>query len=383
MKKNCSLILLGLILLLGTWLRFRDLHLPREMYFDEVYHVPTIDLIAHDDPRAFEWWHQELTTEYGTGTYVDWLHPPLAKLIQAFSLKAFGLHPWSWRAPSALAGVLLILVVYSLARELWGPQSWASLIAALLASIDGLALTMSRIAMNDIFLTLWCALAVFFFWRWWRANRETDWWLWTLGASFALASKWTGIFLWGFFGTWLLIDHRFSPAFHRRASQKWWQLVTSVLVAVLVYLFAYLPLFHYHDWSHFLELHEQILSYQLGLDATHPFASPAWMWPWGFKSVLWYADDNAGIQIWERPFYFSWYFCLGCLFVSFFWLSSRQLGKERPQFTYLLLAYFWLWAPWLFSPRILFLHHYLPALPFLWVLSGRVFEKICCSTDKV
>ena len=37
---------------------------------------------------------------------------------------------------------------------------------------------------------------------------------------------------------------------------------------------------------------------------------------------------------------------------------------------FLLLGYFCLWLPWILSPRIMYFHHYLPALPCLWVLTG-------------
>ena len=49
------------IVLLGGWLRCRDLDVPATYMFDEVYHIPTINLIARGHPWAWEWWHLELT----------------------------------------------------------------------------------------------------------------------------------------------------------------------------------------------------------------------------------------------------------------------------------------------------------------------------------
>jgi dolichyl-phosphate-mannose--protein O-mannosyl transferase len=41
--------------------------------------------------------------------------------------------------------------------------------------------------------------------------------------------------------------------------------------------------------------------------------------------------------------------------------------RRDPPVVILLAGYLAFWAPWLMSPRIMFLYHYLPSLPFLYI----------------
>lgn len=41
-----------------------------------------------------------------------------------------------------------------------------------------------------------------------------------------------------------------------------------------------------------------------------------------------------------------------------------------------LTIYFIVWLPWIFSPRIMFMYHYLPAIPFASILVGYMLTNI-------
>src|SRR3972149_5077604 len=108
---------LSLFALLGiglfSWLtRTYRLDFPDGYVFDETYHVPAIRLIAANDPRAFEWWHGPI---YSLDNH-DWLHPPVAKYIQAGFYNYFGQDAFSWRLASAVFGVAGIGLVYIVAQ---------------------------------------------------------------------------------------------------------------------------------------------------------------------------------------------------------------------------------------------------------------------------
>jgi len=383
---------------IGGWLRLHDLGAPHEYMFDEVYHVPTFILMSRGDVRAYQWWHQELTDEFGAGTYIDWLHPPLAKLIQAAFYRFLPEGSLAWRLPSAVMGMVLIAVVWLLARALWPDKPWAWFLAALLASIDGLAVAMSRIGMNDIFVTSFAALAL---WAYWRqvhsAGQKNGWlWAWVIFTGLSCASKWSGVWLLPFFGAWewgrLHVWHQID------GKTAFWRLILVSSTVALIYLLSYGQMFVLggtlrHLWA----LHEQIWHYQMHLDATHPYASKAWQWPSGLHPVLFYRSDE-GREYWNRPFYPSWYLALGCLAVTVITLigswrqndpkkavkghkqSSREriatFARDHERELFLLLSYFALWTPWIFSPRIMYFHHYLPALPPLWVLSGAIIADL-------
>ena len=160
--KNLSTPTFLLMILLATSFLFRTIRLnnPSTYIFDEVYHVPTIRAYSQNNPQAYEYWQKapEPNTAY------DWLHPPLAKLIQATSIKLLGDNSLAWRLPSAIFGTVSIAALYFLALTIFKNQKLA-LLSAVIFSLDNLQLTMSRITMNDIFLTTWLIFALKFFYQ--------------------------------------------------------------------------------------------------------------------------------------------------------------------------------------------------------------------------
>lgn len=109
---------------------------------DEVHYVPD----ARDVLRFGTESDTRVPTE-DDGAYV--VHPPLGKMVIAAGIAVLGDRPEGWRIGGALFGIAGVLILFALARRLFGDARWALLAAGLLA-IDGLWLTMSRVAMLDI-----------------------------------------------------------------------------------------------------------------------------------------------------------------------------------------------------------------------------------------
>lgn len=396
MSKRLLYCLFALIVAMGAFLRLYRLGTPADYKFDEIYHVPTFILISRGDARAYEWWHQELTSEFGDGAYIDWLHPPLAKLIQASIFLLGGNKPAVWRLASGLFGIAMVIAVFAFARSLFPHSPATALLAAALIAIDGLAISMSRIAMNDIFVSTWCVVALYGYWQFCRRPRgphQIKWlWVWTLATGFACASKWSGWLLFPFYFFWEMLQVTIFNLYRDRV--VWARLLFSGCITLIIYVLSYGQMFALgYGWSHFIQLHDQILNYQLHLDATHTYASKAYEWPLGLKPVHLYHDAQTGANYWNKPFYPSWYLCLGALvalliflvidFVKHLQKRQSNLADRVAAFThtheavlFCLLAYFALWTPWLFSPRIMYFHHYLPAVPFLTILAGRVLAAL-------
>ncbi len=396
MTKRLQFCLFALIIAVGEFLRLFRLGTPADYMFDEIYHVPTFILISRGDARAYEWWHQELTAEFGEGAYIDWLHPPLAKLFQAVFVSLGGNQPVVWRLPSSLFGIGMIIAVFAFTRALFPHSSLTALLAAALIAIDGLAVSMSRIAMNDIFVSTWCVVALYGYWQFCRrprSARQLKWlWVWTLATGFACASKWSGWLLFPFYFFWEMFQVTLFGLYKDRV--VWARLLFSGCIAVAIYVLSYGQMFALgYGWAHFVQLQDQILNYQLNLDATHTYASKAYEWPLGLKPVHLYHDAQTGSNYWNKPFYPSWYLCLGALVALLVFLGmdlGRTLKKRRlsraecfiafacahEAVLFCLTAYFALWVPWIFSPRIMYFHHYLPAVPFLVILAGRVLAVL-------
>lgn len=387
------------ILFLGTLVRFYRLDAIKGYYFDEVYHVPTAKMIAHHDGRAYEWHHGELSEEIQSGCYIEWLHPPFAKLIQATSILFFGDNGWGWRAGSALMGSLLLLVIYIFARLLVPNKPWVAVLALTLATIDSFAIAQSRIAMNDIFVTFWMTLGVLFYYLY-RYHPARQQWLLPLAicAGLAVSSKWSGVFLLVFIALWELTTN-----FIKKRKNLLKIIALGIFLACTssaTYLLSYYQLFEKHNFAHFLELHQQIIAYQTRLDSTHPYASRAWEWPLALKPVYLYLDQQTHQQLFNRPFYPSWFFALislllGCC-LSIIYAINKKFPHCLPalktklaiknsrmrQLTFLLGAYFCFWIFWLFSPRIMFFYHYLPATPMIWLITALVVEIISNAYNK-
>lgn len=162
--------LLVIVIFTGASLRFFALDHPDEIYFDETYYAN--DAVVYlEGPEAFK---HNLDEQFGGTSRVteiipmgakpgeiSWVHPPLGKWLIALGIALLGKNPWGWRSMSALFGSLTIATTYLLALTLWRRHSWAFL-AALLLSLDGLAIVQSRVAMLDGFVSTFIALAFLF-----------------------------------------------------------------------------------------------------------------------------------------------------------------------------------------------------------------------------
>jgi hypothetical protein len=85
MKRLYKINWLSVLLIFSLLLRLFRLSIPQRYIYDEVYHVVTVKAIAANNPDGYEWWHESPEPD----TAYDWLHPPLAKLIQAVSQRRF------------------------------------------------------------------------------------------------------------------------------------------------------------------------------------------------------------------------------------------------------------------------------------------------------
>lgn len=331
--------------------RIWRLDIPGSYIFDEVYHVPSLRAFAQNNPAAFDVYAQAPEP----GTAYDWLHPPLAKLFQAGSVLLFGDNSFAWRFPSAVFGTLAIAAVYYLALTVTGIEPTA-LLAAALFSLDGLGLTMSRIAMNDIFVTTFILFSLAFFYR-------RRWFLTALFTGLAIATKHSAVLLFPIF----LLQGVSLKAL------KW-----LIILPPLIYLLSFSQFWlQGHTFQQFIELHKQIYYYQTHLTATHSYQSAAWQWPLLIRPVWFHveylADKIANIYNLGNPLIF-W---LGLIaLIKGLSFTSVKVSPYR----YLFLSFFGLWLPFLFSPRIMFLHHYLPALAVLTVILAQYLGQFSKKT---
>lgn len=340
-----------LIVVFSLVVRIIRLDYPVDDYFDEIYHVFTARQILAGDSKPWHW-----SSEHPEGFAYEWTHPPLPKEIMAISMGILGVNSFASRLPGALLGVWIILMVYKVAKRLFVSRDIAVL-SAFLISTDGLLLTMSRIGTADVYFLAFALTSYYLF----LEKRDS-------GAAvflgFAAASKWSALWLLPVFLITFVVFRR-----KLRASLLWF-----LVFPPIIYLVSYFPMFIFgHDLETFWGMQKQMWWYHSGLKATHPYTSPWWSWPLTLRPVYLFQDYADGvvanIYAMGNPFFF-WFGLVGVL-TAVWYLIKEKLGA----LLVLVLGYLVLFAPWAASPRIMFIYHYLPSLPFMAIILAYVLVR--------
>ncbi|MEM4035410.1 MAG: glycosyltransferase family 39 protein [Fervidicoccaceae archaeon] len=96
---------------------------------------------------------------YAIDRYYNLEHPPLGKYIIALSIALLGDEPLSWRLPSVLEACALVLLAGATGYAALG--AFGGLLAAAAAALDPLSTNMGAVAMLDIHLAFFVALALY------------------------------------------------------------------------------------------------------------------------------------------------------------------------------------------------------------------------------
>ncbi|MFH1246711.1 MAG: glycosyltransferase family 39 protein, partial [Candidatus Liptonbacteria bacterium] len=149
MQKKTALLLLGSVLIVATFLRlYHFKNLPPGLYPDEAVNATNaVHALTTGDYRVF---YPENNGREG-----------LFMNMQALSLKFFGVYePWSLRFPSAIIGILTVLGIFLLGRELFNTQ--VGLFASLFAATSFWHITFSRIGFRAITAPFFLVFAIAF-----------------------------------------------------------------------------------------------------------------------------------------------------------------------------------------------------------------------------
>ena len=338
--------MLGLILAFAFITRVWNISYPPAYYFDEVYNAFTTLEMAKGNKDAYEWFH---TTP--SGTAYGWTHPPLAKLISATGILVFGPNSFGWRIANVIIGTAVIYLVYKISD---------SKLAAFLASLDGLLLVQSRINMNDIVATLFILLSFYFFIKYQLNARRYTLLLLGLSLGLLVATKWTGLYAVVLFGVWIGLQNI-------KKFKSWPSIFISLIfIPVVIYVLSYSQYFKLGGtWKNFLELQNQMWWYNTTLKATHTYQSNWWTWPSMIRPVWYFVDyaQNSVANIYAMGNPLLWWLGIPAIFYTLY-----SAFKTRSWRLWLVISGFLtFWLPWAHAPRIMFLYHFLPAVPFMCI----------------
>ena len=277
------------IVLFAAGLRFAYLSHPERIYFDETYYAENAAQVLDYGVEA----SPKVASDPSQGVDPSFVvHPPVGKWLIAGGIAVFGDNSLGWRVASAVAGTLLVGVTYFIGLRLFRRRGISAL-AAFLLSIEGLALTMSRISMLDGFLALFVAVG---FWcllidrdqRWYlvtavdapdaadapeddaarpeashasgrdvRLPRTPRPHLWLAGVAFglALATKWSAVLAIGGAGLFLLCS---ELAWRRAVTGRWLRqpvrlaaggLAALLVLPALIYVGSYVSWFANYEYT--------------------------------------------------------------------------------------------------------------------------------------
>ncbi len=156
MNRKISYFLLFLILALGMFLRIKNISTnPPELFSDEIVPVVSTQSILKTgldiNGKLLPYFYNRLQ-----------LYPPMYGYLTVPSIYLFGLNIFAIRLPAVIAGVLTILILFLVTRELFGNIKVA-LLAAFFLSIIPWTTYFSRVAWPQSLFLLFILIPIYFF----------------------------------------------------------------------------------------------------------------------------------------------------------------------------------------------------------------------------
>lgn len=324
-------------------IRLLFLSRPSEPVFDELHYLPLIEQYLH-------------------GTIPALAHPPLGIMILAWGVKIFAGSPLGWRIFPALLGALGVALTYLVSRHLTkNPQS--AFYAAFLLAFSFLWFTISRIAMLDIIVAVLFLGTVYCF-------LKKNYAVMGALAGCALATKWVvALPLLLLFG-WLFRDILRNQK--KLKPSDFLPLLTAPLLTAFVYWGINTLFYLDGGLLHFWQLQQKILSIHLFHENDLTYASPAWSW-YLIPQAIPCLGEKTGffkqIFLMENPALLWW----GVL--SLIWAGINLLQRKQTFLALPLLLWLSLFLPFLFMGRALYQFYIIPALPWLYLISGEALRE--------
>lgn len=382
---------LGLILVaFGLFTRLSFLTHPPQVIFDEVHFGKFVTAYSATGQRFFD------------------IHPPLAKLLIAASVKLAGYKggqeflkigepfekapPFAFRLVPALDGAALPLVIFIFVLQLGGSLAAAFLVGFAVAFDNSLILQSRVISLDGVLLiseigALSACLAAL---KASGRNRILYSILCGILCGLAFGTKFTGLI-----APCLVFLVVAADAYRKKKFAGWLpaaqQLTLVGISAAAIYLLGWVIHFHlltlpgsgdafYRVNGNFFQdlstAHTAMLAKNFGLSATHPDASSWWSWPLMLKPIFYWIGGGTSLYLLGNPaVWWPTFILLVALLVNVgltritnlrapdaYSLSDRKLWLP-------LVGYALSFGPLIGVPRVLFLYHYFTPLLFSLIAS--------------
>ena len=384
-------------------------------YFDEIYHPRT----------AYEFIH-------GMNVY-EWTHPPLGKVIISWGIQIFGMTPFGWRFAGAFFGVLMLPLIYAFAKAIFAKSEdstlWAA-VATFIFAFDFMHYAQTRLATIDTYVVIFIMGMYYFMYRYSQTNffhyplRKTLTPLLFSGIflGLAAASKWQGLY--GAFGIAIIFFWVLGQRFLEYRSKKkeqamhstgiwdkgigvyddfWRKAVITciacvgffIIIPIGIYLLSYIPYWNtgylprdihtgetLQDMGFLAAVWQNQLamfSYHSGLEAEHPYSSTWWQWIINYRPIFYFSNSVGGLAQGISSFGNPLVWWGGA--VALIYCIYSSIARRDKIAIFLVIAWLSQILPWVFVPRLAWIYHYFPNVPFVVLMltysikTARVFEN--------
>ena len=328
-------------------------------YFDEVYFART-------------------AYEYVQGMrHYEWTHPPLGKLIQAFPIYVFGyFSPFLYRLMGNIAGICMVFVMYFLGGVFFKRRGYA-LLSALFMAFDTFHFAHTRMGTVDSHLVLFIMCSALFMLLY--TKKDNTLYLFLSGIFFGLSIcvKWTGLYA----GVALAIVY--FAYFIMKKKDLMESIVKGSVFFVVIPLVFYCSCYflfpnnyYYTDtFENLISEQKEMYNYHSNLDAEHFFSSKWYTWPISYKPVWYHQQQLSEVKEETISGVGNLILWIGGIIGVFYCLYLVFLKKDKDA-CFLLFFFFSLWLPYACIGRIMFLYHYFPVLPFLFLMVVSLLKGI-------
>lgn len=351
------------------------------MYFDEIYHGRT----AYENIKNI--YPYEIT------------HPPLGKIIISLGIRIFGMTPFGYRFMGAFFGVLMLLPLYILLKNMFG-KTKVAMCGTLLFAFEFMHFTQTRIATIDTYGVFFTLLSFLFMWRWmtapYTAKLQATWLdLFLCGLSFGLgcACKWTVLYAGvGLAALWLLraiMKYRAVGLGHygrELLGTIGLSVLFFIVIPVIIYCLSYIPyglalgykmpgmLTDGNYYKLIWDNQVYMLTYHNGVNQTHPYSSRWYQWLFDVRPILYYLQYNgetkSAFGAFNSPL-ISWAGLAALISIVFaFW------KRRKPQAVLIWAGYLCQFLPWVIITRTTFAYHYFGCILFLTIAISFVFDEL-------
>lgn len=353
-------------------------------YFDEIYFPRTAYEFLTKNPTVYE------------NT-----HPHLGKIIIMWSYKLFGVNPFGYRAMGAIAGALMLPIMYALGKKLF-KNHYLAMVGATLLAFECMHFVQTRLGTVDGYLVLFIMLTFYFMASYVDMDLRKTSYIKTLVPLFfsgiffgcAISVKWIGFYAgagiaflfftkmileWKSFGYGRIVHGGKILAARNTLLTSFICIFFFIAIPVLIYSLSYTPIFQIQSAAidnqkftipemadNIIASQKHMFEYHKGVTQDHPFKSSWYSWPIMYRPVYYYSAPIKAEGQWGTIVAIGnpviWWTGLAALIGT----AIVSIKRRDKRGLFIFAGYLSIILPWAVAPRsITFLYHYFGCIPFM------------------